>query len=167
MNLCPLPLFRERFPFSTRSASADNRERSRKQASRAIPAQPFAERREDYRLPGAIEVQLLRNCRRHPSRVARATHPTRDRPSADLSARRTLSSQTIGPSPSNAASTVSFLSRLMWTYRVNPQTIASTVVPTMSRTSGAFRFVVGFFVVQLKAYHVSRVVIFVHPLGET
>ena len=30
-----------------------------------------------------------------------------------------------------------------------------------------FRFVVGFFVVQLKAYHISRVVIFVHPLGET
>ena len=74
--------------------------------------------------------------------------------------------QTIRPSPSNAASAVSFLSRLMWTYRVNPQTIASTVVPTMSRTSGAFRFVVGFFVVQLKAYHVSRVVVFVHLLGE-
>ena len=36
------------------------------------------------------------------------------------------------------ASTVSFLSRLMWTCRVNPQTIASTVVPTTSRTSGAF-----------------------------
>ena len=31
----------------------------------------------------------------------------------------------------------------------------------------AFRFVVGFFVVQLKAYHVSRVVVFVHLLGET
>ena len=74
---------------------------------------------------------------------------------------------TIRPSPSKAASTVSFLSRLMWTYRVNPQTIASTVVPTMSRTSGAFRFVVGGFVVQLKAYPISRVVIFVHPLGET
>ena len=62
MNLCPLPLFRERFPFSTRSASADKRERFRKQAFRAIPAQPFAERREDCQLPGAIKVQLLRNC---------------------------------------------------------------------------------------------------------
>lgn len=62
---------------------------------------------------------------------------------------------TIRPSPSNAASTVSFLSRLMWTYRVNPQTIVGTVVPTMSRTSGAFRFVVVFFVVQLKAYHIA------------
>ena len=48
---------------------------------------------------------------------------------------------TIRPSPSNAASAVSFLSRLMWTYRVNPQTIAGTVVPTMSRTSGAFGLV--------------------------
>ncbi len=47
---------------SDRRASADNRERLRKQALRAIPAQPFAERREDYQLPGAIEVQLLRNC---------------------------------------------------------------------------------------------------------
>ena len=62
MNLCPLPLLRERFPFSTRSASADKRERLRKQTFRAIPAQPFAERREDDQLPGAIEVQLLRNC---------------------------------------------------------------------------------------------------------
>ena len=41
--------------------------------------------------------------------------------------------------------TRSSLSQLMWTYRVNSQTIVSTVVPTMSRTSGAFRFVVGFF----------------------
>ena len=48
--------------FSARSASADNRERLRKQTLRAIPAQPFAERREDYQLPGAIKVQLLRNC---------------------------------------------------------------------------------------------------------
>ena len=74
---------------------------------------------------------------------------------------------TIRTSPSKAAGAVSFLSRLMWTYRVNPQTIAGMVVPTMSWTLGAFRFVVGFFVVQLKAYHVSGVVVFVHPLGET
>ena len=47
------------FPFSARSASADNRERLRKQAFRAIPAQPFAERREDCQLPGAIEVQMF------------------------------------------------------------------------------------------------------------
>ena len=48
---------------------------------------------------------------------------------------------TIRPSPSKAAGAVSFLSRLMWTYPVNPQTIASTVVPAMSRTSGAFGLV--------------------------
>ena len=59
MNLCPLPLFRERFSVPTRSTSADHRERLRKQAFRAIPAQPFAERREVCRLPGAIEVQMF------------------------------------------------------------------------------------------------------------
>ena len=41
---------------------ASTARRLRKQAFRAIPAQPFAERREDDQLPGAIEVQLLRNC---------------------------------------------------------------------------------------------------------
>ena len=41
---------------------ASTARRLRKQALRAIPARPFAERREDDQLPGAIEVQLLRNC---------------------------------------------------------------------------------------------------------
>ena len=58
------PSLRDDIPAGRHSATmhASTARRLRKQALRAIPAQPFPERREDYQLPGAIKVQLLRNC---------------------------------------------------------------------------------------------------------
>ena len=66
------------FPFSTRSASADNRERLRKQAFRAISIQPFAERREDYQLPGAIKVQMFTPFEQSADANATKIHPHYD-----------------------------------------------------------------------------------------
>jgi len=42
--------------------SGDGRERSRKQPFCLVSAEPFAEFREDYQLPDAIKIQMLRNC---------------------------------------------------------------------------------------------------------
>ena len=107
MNLCPLPLFRERF-------SVFNLKRFSR-----------------------IEFPVVHDER---TAVPASADPVLDEFELALDQRgRVL--LTIRPSPGNAASAVSFLSRLMWTYRVNPQTIAGTVVPTMSRTSGAFGLV--------------------------
>ena len=107
MNLCPLPLFRERF-------SVFNLKRFSR-----------------------IEFPVVHDER---TAVPASADPVLDEFELALDPRGRVF-LTIRPSPSNAASVVSFLSRLMWTYRVNPQTIASTVVPTMSRTSGAFGLV--------------------------
>ena len=58
-----------------------------------------------------------------------------------LSARRTDSSDMTFVIPSSSAHAVSFRIRSMWRYLLNPARVASTIVPTTSRTLGAFGLV--------------------------
>ena len=127
MNLCPLPLFRERF-------SVFNSKRFSRQARAAPEAVLVLVLVEIVLAVAAIPVDLRKRCRiefpvvrDERTAVPASADPVLDEFELALDPRgRVL--QTVRPSPSKAAGTVSFLSRLMWTYRVNPQTIGDQVV---------------------------------------
>ena len=72
------------------------------------------------------------------SRSCRVSHASSRASSHFFSARRTDSSDITFDIPSSSAHAVSFLILSMWQYRRNPASIASTIVPTTSRTFGAF-----------------------------